>query len=182
MPRPTSFCVPLVKRIHIVTNTSVDRRRRNGVEREQEGVEREREKEPGSVTGSRRVSERARWKVERNEHEARCSSVDDSSLPWGARATHTRPRLDACVYAWCTRVRRELVTAMHSLRLSPRADLYTSRSIQPPIWHLRIYVHTRCSTHTPASPSGVALSLAVIAHTSTTQLLAARCGIIYPII
>ena len=43
-----------------------------------------------------RVSERERWKAERNER-TRCSSVDDSSLPWGARATHTRPAV--CVRA-----------------------------------------------------------------------------------
>ena len=149
-PRPTSFCVPLVKRVHTVTDTQAQAGV-GGMVSDKSERKRERERERGSVTESWRVNERARWKVGRNEHEARCSSVDDSSLPWGARATHTRPRLDACVYAWCTRVRRELVTGMHSRRfslsfsLSLVADLWSIHGHR--IWRSRVHTHTHTHTH-----------------------------------
>lgn len=75
-------------------------------------------------SASQRASARERQSARRKREQPRCSSVDDSSLPWGARATHTPPRSDACVHGWCTRVQREPVSAMHS---PLRADLYMRR-------------------------------------------------------
>lgn len=96
-PRPTGLCVA---RVHIVTGARAKAGEREGAQQS--------------------ASERERWKAERNEH-TRCSSVDDSSLPWGARATHTRP-LVVHVRSCATQCagNRQRSTRPHS-------DLYTSR-------------------------------------------------------
>lgn len=58
----------------------------------------------------------------------------------------------------------------------PHSDLYTSRGTATGCIYTGVYMR---ATNTLTRSRR---SLAVIAHTSTTQLLAARCGIIYPII
>lgn len=145
-PRPTGLCVA---RVHIVTGARAKAGEREGAQQS--------------------ASERERWKAERNEH-TRCSSVDDSSLPWGARATHTRP-LVVHVRSCATQCagNRQRSTRPHS-------DLYTSRGTATGCIYTGVYMR---ATNTLTRSRR---SLAVIAHTSTTQLLAARCGIIYPII
>lgn len=84
-PRPTGLCVA---RVHIVTGARAKAGEREGAQQS--------------------ASERERWKAERNEH-TRCSSVDDSSLPWGARATHTRPLAAECACVCTERGARTLV-------------------------------------------------------------------------
>lgn len=154
-PRPTGLCVALV-----ATCTHCH-------ESESESW-RARERESASDESASERDGRPRG--------TRCSSVDDSSLPWGARATHTWPRVATRVCAE-PGVRTRLVCAGNRQR-SHSAPL-RSTVYNGPYTH-RVCVYER-DQHVDPEP---ALSLAVIAHTTTTttQLLAARCGIIYPII
>lgn len=99
-----------------------------------------------------RVSERERWKAERNER-TRCSSVDDSSLPWGARATHTRPRV-------CVRARTLVCVARcagNQQRRStrPRSDPYIHRVVQPPVVYVYgcVYMRARGDQHVDLEPA-----------------------------
>lgn len=96
--------------------------------------------------------------------------MDDSSLPWGARATHTLLRADVCVWTARTCVLREPVTAMH---WPHRVDRSVYIAVYTDPWTVYIQPPTHAKRPTGAlwqsSPTPVPLNYSRHAVESFTQ-------------
>lgn len=109
--------------------------------------------------------------------ESRCSSMDDSSLPWGARATHTNKHITYTYICLRTSLCILYIIHMHVLLLDLSANALLTYVV---CMYSILYI---CRVNwCPWLRDMRGGRVIANAHGGTTQLLAKRCGIIYPII
>lgn len=139
--------------------------------------------------------------------ESRCSSMDDSSLPWGARASraYTLTRVSTlATHTVIANTEREALVAHGRVHDNPRVCLpaafrHSAGAERPTVsgWYATRVQHATLRAGIRSGPTGDngvagtrdALEFPGSSHrprspsaAGTTQLLVERCGIIYPII